>query len=152
MSIRIGTILFLKLIQNQSKIDQKSSQNRSLRGSWGLLGGSWGSLGGVLGPSWLQHREKASKDGSLDLLGPPKTRPKSFKNRSGADQKCDIFLDGLLDRFFLHFGANLASIWDPKPIQNGAKLAQKSIKLGSLIWELLYCRSWLKISRFFNII
>ena len=129
MSIRIGTILFLKLIQNQSKIDQKSSPNRSLRGSWGLLGGSWGSLGGVLGPSWLQHREKASKDGSLDLLGPPKTRPKSFKNRSGADQKCDFFLMGCWIDFFCilvptwpHFGTQNPSKMEPSWLRNRSNL------------------------------
>ena len=34
-----------KIHQTRSNMGPKSVQNRSLRGSWGLLGGSWGVLG-----------------------------------------------------------------------------------------------------------
>ena len=41
-----------KIHQTRANMGPKSVQNRSLRGSWGLLGGSWGVLGGSWGPSW----------------------------------------------------------------------------------------------------
>ena len=69
------------------------------------LGPSWAKLG----PNWGQVGAK------LGQVGGPKS-----------DHFCAYFLD----RFWTQLGANLASTWEPKPSENGAKLEPKSIKIG----------------------
>ena len=49
------------------------------------------------------------------------------------DPKGDHFFDIVVHRLWERFGANLAPTWLPKPSQNKAKLALKSIKIEALI-------------------
>ena len=115
--------------KKQSKINQKSIKNQSKID----LGGSWGGLGALLTPRWPQERKRRPKVKVLSPYWGPFWSPKSIKIDPKSDLKCDQFFDRFEDRVLEQFGANLAPFWPPKPPQNGAKLAPKSIQVGVLI-------------------
>ena len=124
---------------------QKASRSRGwgARGSfWGGLGNSCSGLGALLSPRWPQERKRRPK---LKVLSPywgSFWSPKSIKIDPKSDLKCDQFFDRFGDRVLEQFGANLAPFWPPKPPQNGAKLAPKSIQVGVLIWEVFFDVCW----------
>ena len=133
--------------QMPPKLAPKSSKNRWLGASWGSLGGGFGALGGVLGGSWgllggswghlgpkrPPRGKKKPKSESFDPLLGAILGPKIEKNRSQERSKRCSFFDHFLDRVLKRFCANLAPTWRPKPSQNGAKLAPKSMQVGVLI-------------------
>ena len=98
----------------------------------GPIGASWG----VLGPSWRQDGPKSRKRRSPAKLRNGSWEPKSTKSRSGGLPKSDHFFDWFWGRVLVAFGPNLAPTWPPKPSQNPAKLAPRSIKK-SIIWVLV---------------
>ena len=110
----------------------KSVLEAVLGASWGFLG----CLGAILAPRWPQEPKKwKSGDSSYASWG-ASWEPKSTQNRSGGLPKSDHFFDCLWGRVLLPLGPNLAPTWPPKPSQNRAKLAPRSIKK-SIIWVLV---------------
>ena len=101
-----------------------------LGGSWRALGGSWGHLGPKMAPRWPQEAQKPRKINSGAPSWEPSWRPKSIKNPSRGHRNGNRFFDHFGDRLGERFGANLAPTWLPKPSQNGAKLASKSMSIG----------------------
>ena len=133
-----------KCTNSVAKSHQDVAQNPSTSRCWGVLGpssgclgGSWRALGGVLGPSWPQEapRHQKGERRGTEFAPPrtPKLGPKSIKICPKSDPKGEHFCDHFLDRLLKPFGAILAPTWVPKPPQNGAKLAPKSIQVGMLI-------------------
>ena len=120
----------------------KSVPRGLLEGSWGSQEASWRGLGGILGPRGPQDRKMLQNLNSGFPSWGPSWGPKSTKNRSWGDTKGDHFLYRFLDRFLEPIGANLATFWPPKPSQNEAKLAPKSIQVGVVIWELFSDGCW----------
>ena len=138
----------------------KSFQNLSQEASWrglggclggvlggvlGALGGSWdllGGLGGVLAPRWPQEPKMFQNPNVAFPYWGPCWDPKSIKIGPKSDPKSDHFFDHFLDRLLERFGANLAPTWLPKPSQNGAKLAPKSMQVGLSIFKLFLKGSW----------
>ena len=139
--------------QNHSKISPKRPLGGVLggvlEGSWGvfweLLGGlgtSWGGLGGVLAPRWPQEPKMLQNPNVGFPYWGPCWGPKSIKIGPKSDLKSYYFFDNFLDRLLERFGANLAPTWLPKPSQNGAKLAPKSMQVGLSIFKLFLKGSW----------
>ena len=93
--------------------------------SWAKLGPSWGQVGAKLG-------QVGAKLGQV------------------GDPKGDHFFVYFLDRFWTQLGANLASTWEPKPSQNGAKLEPKSIQIGVWFWKLFLDGWWVHFLQFCN--
>ena len=130
----------LKTIQNcpknHPKIDQHWSKNRP---TWVQKSTKIGpkalleSSGGHLGP---KSKKSAFDPPSSPPSWEPSWSPKSSKIGSKSDPKCDHFLDWFGESFLKRFGANLGPSWLPKPSQNEAKLATKSIQVGVLIRDL----------------
>ena len=100
-----------KSILTGPKIDQNLSKNQPKS----VPRPSWRGLGAILAPRWPKTTQRAPKSISLDPLGRPCWRPKSTKNRSGSDPKCDHFFIIFVNRFRERFGANLGPTWLPKP-------------------------------------
>ena len=86
----------------------------------------------------------------LTLSWGPLRGPKSIKVGPKSDPKGDHFFDWFRCRFLKRFGANLAPSWTPKPSQNGAKLASKSMQVGVLVWELFLEGCWHHFQWFFT--
>ena len=111
------------------KILQVGSPNHLKSIPGGLLERSWGHVGPKMAP-----RAKTSR--KVKVLSPswgPIWSPKSSKIDPKSDPKCDHFLIDLK----IDFGSDLVPFWSqlglPKPSQNEAKLALKSIQVGVLI-------------------
>ena len=125
--------------KNHQKINQKSTKMAPKSVLEAVLGASWGflgCLGAILAPRWPQEPKKwKSGDSSYASWG-ASWEPKSTQNRSGGLPKSDHFFDCLWGRVLLPLGPNLAPTWPPKPSQNRAKLAPRSIKK-SIIWVLV---------------
>ena len=102
----------------------------ALGSSWGGLGASWEGLGGVLASRWLQEPKILQKSNVGFPYWGPSWGPKSIKIGLKSDPKSDHFFDRFLDRVLERLAANLAPSWTPKPSQNGAKLAPKSMQVG----------------------
>ena len=96
---------------------------------------SWRALGCILVPRWSTEGSK-SQNGfknqtfSTRSWGPSWT-PNRPENLSWGDPKGDHclyrFVGSTLGAIWCQFGSNLAPTWLPKPSQNAAKLATKSI-------------------------
>ena len=128
-----------KTTKKQPKNQPKINQN----GSKISLAGCLGRLLGLLGSSWAHLGAKKPQEPKTHQhyhLWPPPGEPswdqKFIKNWSGGLPKSDHFFDCLWGRVLLPLGPNLAPTWPPKPSQNRAKLAPRSIKK-SIIWVLV---------------
>ena len=145
MSLQVGTNIHPNRPQIQPVGTPKSMNlgfkiglGGLLEGSWRGLGGSWVGLGDILGPRWFQEPYMFEFVNKSYASWEPSWGPKSLKIVFKSDPKGKHFCDHFLDRLLKPFGAILAPTWFPKPLQNGAKLAPKSMQVGVLICCLLY--------------
>ena len=132
---RCRHIIYAKINENRCKIDEKSISNKP-----GFVWASRSCLRPQFGGSWAHLGSKRAGPGPFWA---PSWGPKSAKIGAESDLKCDQFFDRFGDRVLEQFGTNLAPFWPPKPPQNGAKLAPKSIQVGVLIWELFFDGCWI---------
>ena len=125
------SFIIRSLFAHYPRVGDRKRPNIDLGVSWGFLG----ALGPILAPRRPQE-PKTHQHYHLSTPGEPSWDQKFIKYWSGGLPKSDHFFDCLWGRVLLPLGPNLAPTWPPKPSQNGAKLAPRSIKK-SIIWVLV---------------